>query len=124
METNVKMTRDEYLKFHKNMCDKARQLSEKKNADYAGDKGLQPFANFERCEHMGITSTEKGFLVRLTDKFSRLSTFSDTGKFQVTDEGFYDTCLDIINYICLMSAYLKSKDCLDENCCNDEQCGL
>ncbi len=117
----TKITRDQYLMFHEKLCKAARELSAKKNADYAGDDGMQPFANFERCEHMGITSTEKGFLVRLTDKFSRLSTFSETGKFEVADENFYDTCLDIINYVCLMAAYVKTKNC-DEDKCGEVNC--
>jgi len=117
----TKMTRDDYLAFHKKLCEEARSLSAKKNADYAGGDG-QPFANFERCEYLGITTTEKGFLVRLTDKISRLSTFSDSGEFQVSSENFEDTILDVINYSCLLAAYVKSKNCTVENCCDDAEC--
>tara|TARA_R100001082_G_scaffold77065_1_gene44949 strand:- start:13672 stop:14040 length:369 start_codon:yes stop_codon:yes gene_type:complete len=122
MET--RMTRDDYLKFHVKLCDKARSLSAKKNSDYAGDHGMQPFANFERCEALGITTTEKGFLVRMTDKMSRLSTFSETGEFKVSNENFEDTILDIINYSCLLAAYVQQKNCGSEGCCDDESCSL
>lgn len=104
-----RMTREEYLDFHALMCREARALSVKKNRDYTGKEDDKPFANFQRCEAMGITSTEKGFLVRLTDKFSRLSTFCETGSFQVEDESLRDTLLDIINYTCLLGAYVQSK---------------
>jgi|TARA_R100000479_G_scaffold174872_2_gene124359 hypothetical protein len=103
------MNQKGYLDYHKEMCDKARDLSFKKNCDYAGKQGKDPFANFNRCHQLGICSTEKGFLVRLTDKFSRLSTFCSGGTFEVADESFEDTCLDIINYVCLMAAYVKDK---------------
>ena len=58
---------------------------------------------------MGITSTEKGFLVRMTDKMSRLSTFCDGGRFAVSDESLRDTIIDIINYGVLLYGYTKSK---------------
>ena len=106
---DTRMSRDEYLKFHEDLCDEARELSKAKNSDYAGNKGTHPFANFTRCESMGICTTERGFLVRLTDKFSRLSTFAESGEFKVSDESFRDTCVDIVNYVCLLGAYVEAK---------------
>lgn len=103
------MNRDDYLTFHKELCEKARLLSELKNRDYAGNEGREPFANFQRCAAMGVCSTEKGFLVRLTDKLSRLSSFSESGEFAVRDESLEDTVLDIINYSVLLLAYVKSR---------------
>ena len=58
---------------------------------------------------MGICSTEAGFLVRLTDKLSRLSTFSSAGKLTVDNESYEDAIVDIINYCILFSAYTKGK---------------
>lgn len=104
------MTRDELLKFHGEICGKAVELMNLKNRDYAGNEGVEPFANFTRVEAMGICQTESGFLVRLTDKMSRLSSFIRAGKMNVKDESFNDTCIDIINYIVLLSAYLKDKE--------------
>jgi len=103
------MTREGYLDFHRGMCREALSLSVRKNRDYTGKEDDKPFANFQRCEAMGITTTEKGFLVRLTDKFSRLSTFCETGSFQVADESLRDTLLDLINYTILLGAYVQSK---------------
>jgi hypothetical protein len=82
----------------------------KKNHDYAGNSGEQPFANFQRCQAMGICSTEQGFLVRIVDKVSRLSTFANAGKLVVDNEGYQDAILDILNYCVLFSAYVNSKD--------------
>lgn len=104
------MTRDELLKYHLELCTQARDLMSLKNRDYAGNDGLEPFANFTRVEAMGICKTEAGMLVRLTDKMSRLSSFIRAGKMHITDESFKDTCVDVINYMVLLAAYLKDKE--------------
>jgi len=115
------MNRDRLLELHKKVCADAYALMQKKNADYSGGaSGYDPFLNFTRCESMGICTTERGFLVRLTDKMSRLSTFCDTGTFQVADEKLNDTIQDIINYAILFLAYSSSK----ADCCESRSPGL
>lgn len=109
------MTREELLKTHELVCHQARELMKKKNADYAGKGGTEPFANFTRVESLGICKTEVGMMVRMVDKISRLSSFLETGKFSVEDEGLVDTIIDIINYSVLVYAYLKSKTPTKEN---------
>ena len=104
------MTRDELLKYHEEICTDAKNLMSLKNRDYAGNHGLEPFANFTRVESMGICSTEQGFMTRITDKMSRLSSFIDAGKMHVKDESFNDTVIDVINYMVLLSAYIRDKE--------------
>jgi len=104
------MTREELLQFHSQVCKDALELMNLKNRDYAGSDGVEPFANFTRCEAMGICDTEAGFMVRVTDKMSRLSSFLRAGKMHVEDESFYDTIVDVINYMVLLGAYVKDKD--------------
>lgn len=103
------MKREDLFKHHGELCDKALDIMVKKNHDYAGNSGETPFANFERCEAMGVCSTEQGFLVRIIDKVSRLSTFAKDGKLVVDNEGYNDAIVDIINYCVLFSAYVQSK---------------
>ena len=110
MKGNSKLTRDELLRFHDKLCKEGRDLMNLKNRDYAGNHGTEPFANFTRCEAMGICNTEQGFMVRITDKMSRLSSFLDSGKMHVQDESFKDTVIDVINYMVLLAAYTKEKD--------------
>lgn len=105
----INMTREELLKHHEVLCKQARDLMDKKNRDYAGNDGKEPFANFTRVEAMGICSTEQGFMVRLTDKMSRLSSILASGTNHVKDESFEDTMVDVINYIVLLSAYKQDK---------------
>lgn len=109
------MTRDELLKFHETLCNRGRDIMDLKNRDYAGNSGTEPFANFTRCESMGITTTEAGFLVRITDKMSRLSSFLESGKMHVEDEGFQDTVVDVINYMVLLAAYMEDQNTPDED---------
>lgn len=104
------MNRSRLLSTHKELCDEARSLSERKNHDYSGgNDASHPFLNFTRCEAMGICKTEAGIMVRLTDKMSRLSTFITTGEFKVKDEAVKDTVLDVINYVVILYAYIQSK---------------
>jgi len=108
------MTRDELLMYHDELCTTAKELMSLKNRDYAGDHGNEPFANFTRVEAMGICTTEQGFMTRITDKMSRLSSFIDCGKMHVANESFNDTIVDVINYMVLLSAYLKDKESQDD----------
>lgn len=115
----TKIDRDKLLQLHDNVCFKARKLMEKKNHDYSGgDDAGDPFLNFTRVERLGITDTKRGFMVRLTDKLSRLITFIDTGTYAVPDEKIEDTVMDMINYTLLFYAYNlqeKGKDEYEEN---------
>jgi hypothetical protein len=104
------MTSDELFEMHGHLCYSALKLMQKKNHDYSGKSGKEPFANFTRAEAMGITTTEKGMLVRILDKISRLSSFADSGEFKVEDEKLEDTIVDIINYSVLLYAYVQEKN--------------
>ena len=97
------MRRHDLQAMHQCMTEQALTLLKAKNEDYATDE--DPFANFRRVSDMGICSTPEGFLVRMVDKVSRLSTFAKRGEFSVQDEGLLDTCLDLINYTVLLYAW-------------------
>jgi hypothetical protein len=101
------MTREEYLKFHKDSCDLMHTITTAKNHDYAGFNE-DPFANFKIVERCGISSTEQGFLTRMMDKISRVNSFVKQGVLNVKDEKIEDTLLDLANYSILMAAYIKS----------------
>lgn len=105
----------EYLKFHMDMCDKARAISRAKNNDYSAPDARQGdpyavFANFMQAERLNICTVEQGFMVRISDKLSRLSNLiSKTHTQTVKDESIEDTILDTINYLLLLAGYLKTK---------------
>lgn len=103
------MTRTELFDHHVQLSNRALDIMRVKNNDYAGSGGEDPFANFRRVQAMGVCSVEQGFLVRIVDKVSRLSTFAQDGKLAVKNESYEDAILDIMNYCVLMSAYVKDK---------------
>ncbi len=102
------MTHQEYLQFHKQMTDKMYQIARSKNHDYAGGNN-DAMENFKLIESMGIVETETGFLVRMTDKFSRIKNFVKKGVLHVKNESIEDTILDFANYLILFAAYIKEK---------------
>lgn len=78
-----------------------------KNNDYGGSNN-DPFANFRNSTIAGV-SVEKGILVRLMDKMSRVSTLLDK-EAMVKDEAITDTIEDAINYLAIMKAYINLKN--------------
>lgn len=102
------MTREEYLSFHRECCDRMVAITAAKNADYTSGSE-DPFFNFTRVEAMNIAETERGFLTRMMDKVSRIVTFVNKGVLQVKDESIEDTLLDLANYCILFAGYIRSK---------------
>ena len=88
---------------HKSMrktFDECFDISLKKANDYS--KGANTYRNFEGSERIGI-SVQKGILLRLQDKFTRLENLleSDTPK---VAESIEDTISDAINYLAILKA--------------------
>lgn len=94
--TQKTLTREQLLELHATLSNEARALMLNKNQDYGANS--DPFRNFRQFGRLGI-------LVRLGDKFARLRTFTENGKFFVEDEGVQDTIKDIINYAVLFAGY-------------------
>jgi len=118
------MSTDDLLEFHEEMTHRARALCERKNHDYANtDETGNPFANFTRTEAMGVCSTVQGFLVRMTDKMSRLSTAARR-PLVVADEGVEDTLLDLINYSVLLAAFLRHREPSGDSQGRSQEAGL
>lgn len=102
------MTKEEFLQFHKEMCQRMIETTALKNSDYtAGDD--DPFANFTTVERLDIVNTEIGFLVRMTDKFMRIRSFMKKGVLLVKDESVIDTLIDLANYCLSLAAFIESK---------------
>ncbi len=102
------MTKQEYITWFEETTKKMLEVTKQKNADYTGI-GDNPFANFTRVEVLGICSTEQGFLTRMFDKFSRITSFVQKGVLEVKDESVEDTLLDLSIYCLLMCGYIKAK---------------
>lgn len=103
------MTKAEFFKYHQECLDRMTEIVQAKNADYSGDADTDTFSNFTRVEVLGVCSTEQGFLTRMFDKYSRITSFVQKGVLQVKDESVEDTLLDLANYCILMAGYIRSK---------------
>lgn len=101
------MNTSQLLSHHDHLCEEARNLMVKKNADYA--EAEAPFKNFELSERLGLCSTEAGMAIRLSDKIQRLCGFLAGKDLKVKDESVRDTILDAVNYLVLISARLEER---------------
>lgn len=105
----LRMTKAEYMEFHKQACDKMIDITKAKNKDYTG-ASEDPFANFRQIGNLvsAPSIVEIGFLTRMSDKFSRIGSFITNGTLAVKDEAVEDTLLDLANYCILLAGYIKS----------------
>lgn len=77
------------------LLDKMKEIHDAKRHDYASTEDR--FSNLMLSELMGIPAW-KGCLVRISDKFSRLTEFAKKEQLRVKDESIEDTFLDMANY--------------------------
>ena len=89
----------------KEVYDEARSLLEKKNRDYS--VVCSPFHNLQICEKIGVADTETGMLVRMLDKFGRISTLLKQNSAPAVNESIEDTLIDLMNYCALLIVYRK-----------------
>jgi len=72
-----------------------KELHDKKRHDYGANEDI--FANFRLSELSGI-SVWKGSVVRMGDKYARISNFIKKGEFKFKEEGIKDTLMDMAIY--------------------------
>jgi len=86
--------------------EKALALVQRKTQDYA--TSYDPYKNFRMSESVGV-SLERGILVRICDKISRISNLLDKKTSSVKDESIEDTLIDVMNYTNILLCYLQEK---------------
>ena len=82
-------------------------ISRAKNSDYAN--ASDPFNNFTLSAAMSKVPVERGLLVRMSDKFARISELLDRPA-AVTDESILDTLSDLANYSMILRMWLEQKN--------------
>lgn len=104
------MTKDQYLKEFKAVCENMIETTIKKNKDYTGT-GDDPFYNFRLIEFQtkGRLTAEDGLETRMSDKMARVESYLAIGSLAVQDEGVADSLLDLAVYAILMSLLIKSR---------------
>lgn len=100
------MDHNEYLSAFEDVLDNMMETTARKNKDYANNDDA--FANFNKCEELGICTTEAGILTRITDKLSRIANLLQHDA-HVKDEAIEDSCLDMAVYSVILYIYLSNK---------------
>lgn len=87
---------------------KCVEVMKMKNADYSASEE-NAFRNFEGVEYFRVCETKTGMMVRLTDKFMRISHLLKNPP-KVKSESLKDSIEDAINYLAIMHAYIESQE--------------
>ncbi len=89
-----------------------RDIMERKAHDYSGKEDCNK--NIRACELLGIASTESGILVRMMDKFQRITQLLKS-EAKVKDESIYDTIHDFRNYLAILYDVYKERKIKEHN---------
>ena len=77
------------------ILDQIKELHDKKRHDYGANEDI--FANFRLSELSGIPAWQ-GSVVRMGDKYARMSNFIKKGEFKFKEENIKDTLMDMAIY--------------------------
>ena len=77
------------------ILDVIKELHDKKRHDYGANEDI--FANFRLSELSGISAWQ-GSVVRMGDKYARISNFIKKGEFKFKEEGIKNTLMDMAIY--------------------------
>lgn len=100
------MNQKQFLSHLENTFKEALELVKLKNSDYAVE--VNPFKNFEFANLIGL-KVEDAILVRVSDKLARIANLLKKDDIAVKSESIQDTCIDIINYVAIMMAYMDNE---------------
>lgn len=100
------MDQQEFLDYIEKFCNDCYSTIQAKNTDYSGVD--DPLANLTSVKQFGI-KPDYAFLIRMSDKLSRLGNGIKAGSYHVSDETMQDTLKDLAGYCALYSAYLESQ---------------
>lgn len=100
----------EVMEEHKRLCGEALEIVETKGADYnrSQQKNGDTLFNMRVCQLLGVVdNVTQGILVRLSDKFMRLSSLckDPLQNPEVKNESVEDTIKDIINYLVYLNLF-------------------
>ena len=105
------MNQKQFLSHLEKTFKDALDLVKLKNSDYAVESN--PFKNFEFASLIGL-KVEDAILVRISDKLARIANLLKKDDVAVKSESIQDTCVDIINYVAIMMAYMDNQKTKNE----------
>lgn len=94
---------------YKNLLDRMWDLHVRKNAGYAGADNPDAFANFRMCEQFGISAFD-GCMVRLSDKYARVTSLLRNSSNEQVGESLRDTLSDLSAYALIAICLLDEQD--------------
>lgn len=109
------------------LLNQMKELHIQKNSGYAGSDNPDPWANFRMAEAFGV-SAATGALVRMSDKYIRVTNLTKQPDDEQVGESIKDTLMDLAAYaliiICLMEEEEApfSENVYDDYACCEEDC--
>lgn len=91
------------------LLEQMKTLHEKKNAGYAGMENPDAWANFRMSESFGV-SAFKGCLVRMSDKYIRVTNLVKNPKNEQVGENVKDTLFDLAAYALIAVCLLEEEE--------------
>lgn len=91
------------------LLEEAKELHVRKNAGYSGADNPDPWANFRMCETFGVTAFE-GCMVRLSDKYIRVTNLMKNPKNDQVGESIKDTLMDLSAYALIAICLLEEQE--------------
>jgi hypothetical protein len=99
------MASEKYLQLLENM----RDLHVKKNAGYSGKDNPDAWANFRMASAFGV-SPFHGCLVRMSDKYIRVTNLVKSADNEQVGESIKDTLMDLAAYALIAVCLLEEKE--------------
>lgn len=92
-----------------NLLDEMKDLHIRKNAGYSGADNPDPWANFRMAQEFGV-SPFKGCLVRMSDKYIRVTNLVRSPDNEQVGESIKDTLKDLAAYSLIALCLLEEED--------------
>lgn len=90
------------------MLEEMRELHKKKNAGYSGDSEDR-WANFRDSELVGVEAW-RGALIRMTDKYKRITNLAKDLSLDKVGESIEDTLMDLAAYALIVICLRREKN--------------
>jgi hypothetical protein len=100
------MDQSKFMEMYGKFATKMHSIVRCKSQDYSTES--DPFKNFRLAPMVGVTP-ERGVLVRMMDKISRISVLLEK-EASVVDESIVDTLLDLGNYSLILACMLEENN--------------
>ena len=93
------------------ILEQIKELHDKKRHDYGANEDI--FANFRLSELSGIPAWQ-GSVVRMGDKYARMSNFIKKGEFKFKEENIKDTLMDMAIYSLITMILFEESEMKDK----------